>query len=446
MLLSKPALFGRAMLALSVSGLIAHTRVYASEGDFYAKGTAYRAATYKAGAGDPDHPNWNPWGKTDPLWVVDINANADADAGDLNRPVYAPETGFVKQVSWATSGSDWGNSIVWSSANGLEEFHVAHLNQVIKTGPVNGGDLIANAGNTGKINSKVSPDFGAHLHISRLLNKQPAPVILSGVQLLPSYEYPGNPYTSKGQVTANVSAPSTLPAPSLNFPSDAQTSVSTTPSFSWTSVSGANRYWLMVTTNPADFPTDTKATGCPGCVSTGLSGNTDSNSFTAGSMFTHNGTSRILNPGTTYYWKVQAWNTDGAQGNYAIASSFTTAGQNSITLNQAQSVSPTFNGSTRETASGISCGTVVPGRLEVKEDQNYFRFTPQQHANYVVYTRGSTDTWGELYDEQFKRLAHDYDSGGDRNFRIAHSLVAGKTYYVLVRGYPGPYSLHIDGP
>ena len=123
----------------------------------------------------------------------------NAVGGDLNRPVYAPESGSVQQVTWASS-SGWGNSIIWKSTNGSEELHVAHLNNVVKTGSVNGGDLIAYAGNTGIV-AGSAPDYGAHLHVSRQLNGQPAPVVLSGVQLVPSYVYNGNSYTSKGPVT-----------------------------------------------------------------------------------------------------------------------------------------------------------------------------------------------------------------------------------------------------
>src|SRR3989338_6615191 len=47
-----------------------------------------------------------------------------------------------------------------------------------------------------------------------------------------------------------------LSAPTLSSPSNEATGISTTPTFSWSSVSGANKYWLMVATNSSVFPTE----------------------------------------------------------------------------------------------------------------------------------------------------------------------------------------------
>ncbi|MBI4369874.1 MAG: carboxypeptidase regulatory-like domain-containing protein, partial [Elusimicrobia bacterium] len=82
------------------------------------------------------------------------------------------------------------------------------------------------------------------------------------------------------------------------------------------------RYWLMVATYTAAFPTDPAAVSCPGCVVTGT---TDQTSHAAGDNFPYVGTSRLLSAGAVYYWKVQAWNTNGSQGNYSSAWSFSTA-------------------------------------------------------------------------------------------------------------------------
>ena len=104
-----------------------------------------------------------------------------------------------------------------------------------------------------------------------------------------------------------------LPAPSLFSPSNGATGVSTTPFFDWSSVSGANRYWLTVATSSSALPTDPDAISCPGCV---ISCTTTSSSHTAGSSCTF-GRTEVLSAGTTYHWRVQAWNTDGTQGNYS---------------------------------------------------------------------------------------------------------------------------------
>lgn len=120
----------------------------------------------------------------------------------------------------------------------------------------------------------------------------------------------------------------TLPAPILSSPNGV-TGVSTTPTFSWSTVPGADHYWLMVATSPSAFPTALNATSCPFCVSTGVSGNTNLTSHTLPNDFPIPGTSKTLSAGTTYYWRVQAWNTNGVaadtQGNYSATGSFTTA-------------------------------------------------------------------------------------------------------------------------
>jgi len=127
------------------------------------------------------------------------------------------------------------------------------------------------------------------------------------------------------QVSAQIVVPTNLLSPPiLSGPSDGATGVSTTPTFSWSSVTGANRYWLIVSTSLSDLPTDPNATSCPGCVTNGLSGNTGSTTYTPPNPFPYNGTTRTLSPNTTYYWKVQGWNTNGTQGNYSSVRSFTT--------------------------------------------------------------------------------------------------------------------------
>ena len=107
----------------------------------------------------------------------------------------------------------------------------------------------------------------------------------------------------------------------LLSPSNDATGVSITPSFSWNWVNGANRYWLMVATDPSHFPTDPNATSCPTCV---ISGFTDSTSHTLPHDFPFGGRSGTLSINTLYYWKVQARNANGARGDYSDAFRLTT--------------------------------------------------------------------------------------------------------------------------
>jgi hypothetical protein len=99
-------------------------------------------------------------------------------------------------------------------------------------------------------------------------------------------------------------------------------------------------------------------------------------------------------------------------------------------------------------ATPIEAGNIKEGRIDTSNDQDYFRLVPRENDTYVIFTRGQTSTQGTLYDEAFNTIAHDMYSpqGEDRNFRIAHRLEAGHTYYILVRGKPGLYRLHVEGP
>ena len=98
----------------------------------------------------------------------------------------------------------------------------------------------------------------------------------------------------------------------------------------------------------------------------------------------------------------------------------------------------------------INVGSVYNGRLDSKDDEDYFRIQIPAEAKYVFYTFGGTPkTRGVLYDAQLKRIASDaYNQGDLENFRIEKSLTPG-IYYLKVTGdagYIGAYELHIEGP
>ena len=120
---------------------------------------------------------------------------------------------------------------------------------------------------------------------------------------------------------AGPSGPARAPAlaaievPLLQTPALGATEVSTAPTFSWSSIAGANRYWLVVATSEVALPVDPNGTSCSGrCV---IDANRKRTNFSPNTP---------LEPGTTYYWKVLPWNTDGTRGEFSIAGSFTTAG------------------------------------------------------------------------------------------------------------------------
>src|SRR6476660_4269115 len=93
-----------------------------------------------------------------------------------------------------------------------------------------------------------------------------------------------------------------LPAPTLSAPASGATNVPTAPTFSWSAVTGATKYWVTVATSSAALPSDPNAATCPGCV---ISCITTGTTHTPPTCTT--GRSVILNVATTYFWEVQAF-------------------------------------------------------------------------------------------------------------------------------------------
>src|SRR5438034_779092 len=108
------------------------------------------------------------------------------------------------------------------------------------------------------------------------------------------------------------------------------------------------------------------------------------------------------------------------------------------------------HGGSPATATPVEAGTVTSGNLEVASDRDYFRFTVETVGLYYFFTRGTTRTYGQLYDDAFRELASSSSGDTPNNFKIAATLNPG-TYYLTI-SYPfvgataGPYELHIEGP
>ncbi len=142
----------------------------ATTGDFYAGGTAWCADTYGghtgiAGFGAP----------------LDINVS---EGDDWGRAVYAPGAGTISIHSlWEpnpdAASNPFGNSVIWTSGDGSEKIHLAHLKDIVWDGPVRAGQLFGHAGSTGRSYGEVDNN-GSHLHLSRQVNGAGASLILNG--------------------------------------------------------------------------------------------------------------------------------------------------------------------------------------------------------------------------------------------------------------------------
>jgi hypothetical protein len=162
---------------------------------------------------------------------------------------------------------------------------------------------------------------------------------------------------------------SLLQKPTLYTPLNSATGVYTNTTFSWSAVTGANRYWLTVSTNKSDLPTNISAVTCTGCISTGLSGITDATSYIAGNAFPYKGTTKVLNANTTYYWEVQAYNTDGTMGYYSAQWSFTTGSGSTPTRTNTPTRTPTI---TKTNTPGGSAST----KTSTPSTNNTLTWTP----------------------------------------------------------------------
>ncbi|MGH7583095.1 MAG: Kelch repeat-containing protein [Gemmatimonadales bacterium] len=169
-------------------------------------------------------------------------------------------------------------------------------------------------------------------------------------------------------VTYVVSTLSLLPAPTLSGPSDGATGISTTPTFTWSAVPGATNYWLVIASNPSVLPTDANAITCSQCV---MAGFTTTNSHTLPDPFINsNGgpPAGTLNPGTTYYWQVQAFTagTPITEGAYSATSHFTTAIAQQPTIglsSQTATFNATAGGSNPPSQNAILITDGIPGTL-----------------------------------------------------------------------------------
>ena len=78
--------------------------------------------------------------------------------------------------------------------------------------------------------------------------------------------------------------------------------------------------------------------------------------------------------------------------------------------------------------------------------ERWYKFSTNEADTYTIYTSGSTDTIGRLYDENGDRVTLNDDRAGSLNFRIVYPLDANSTYYVKVttpQNLTGEFSIRV---
>ena len=72
--------------------------------------------------------------------------------------------------------------------------------------------------------------------------------------------------------------------------------------------------------------------------------------------------------------------------------------------------------------------------IENEGDCKYFKFTPEKDGTLKIYSTGTYDTYGYLYDSNMGLLSSN-DDGEDSNFSITYDVTAGKTYVIGCKMY-----------
>ena len=101
------------------------------------------------------------------------------------------------------------------------------------------------------------------------------------------------------------------------------------------------------------------------------------------------------------------------------------------------------------TAIYLPLATWKSGGIHCPYAEMWYSFTASvsNATQYSVYTSGSLDTEGYLYDATGALLRSNDDGGRDLNFSITRELTYGSTYYVCVRAYggnTGSYDIRVD--
>ena len=138
------------------------------------------------------------------------------------------------------------------------------------------------------------------------------------------------------------------------------------------------------------------------------------------------------------------WYTDSACNGTAY--DFTATGTSSITL-YAKWVSHTGNATALE-YNGSGWTVSVIGQNNSVREQDYYAFVPLVSGNVTIYSTGSMDSYGYLYDGNKSLLTSDDDDGDANNFSITYSLTAGELYYIRPTGYQnysGTVTIYVTG-
>ena len=133
---------------------------------------------------------------------------------------------------------------------------------------------------------------------------------------------------------------------------------------------------------------------------------------------------RSLTYGATYYLKVKAYGSN--TGSYNVRVDY-----------QTSSAEPDDNDCSNEMSSAINLGlnSWQGGEICCPGAEIWYKFTPSTTAYYTVYTVGSLDTVGHIYDADCNQIVSDDDAGSGLNFKMVARLTANQTYYIKAKAF-----------
>lgn len=88
----------------------------------------------------------------------------------------------------------------------------------------------------------------------------------------------------------------------------------------------------------------------------------------------------------------------------------------------------------------------TPQVNNVSQAVKIFKFVPPETKEYVFYSQGTSDSKAWLYNSSLTMMTNNDDTAGDENFRVAATLTAGQTYYLVAAHFgtsSGTYTVNV---
>ena len=136
-------------------------------------------------------------------------------------------------------------------------------------------------------------------------------------------------------------------------------------------------------------------------------------------------------------------------GEYTIIATGTANLGSNPSVSRTVTVAVNDDGNSFETATALNVGTERIAAVDYTGDVDFFSFTPQESASYMIYSSGALDTKGVLYaPDKTTVLCYSNDAPDSINFCVARTLEQGKTYYVRAESQlantTGRYTINIE--